>query len=60
MCFEGRADVSKSEMMPGVLKHWEFSIDTKREVIAKIAVIKNSHKTNCWENFLYLIRKVRR
>lgn len=60
VCFEGRADASKSEMMPGVLKHWKFSIDSKGEVIARIAVIKNSHKINYRENFLCLIRKVRR
>lgn len=28
-------------MLPGVLKHWEFSIDNKGELITKISVIKN-------------------
>lgn len=32
--------------MTGVLKYGEFSVDNKGEVIAEIAVIKNSHKTN--------------
>lgn len=41
--------------MPGVLKHGEFSIDNKGEVAAKIAVIKNSHKTNRQEIFLFCI-----